>query len=238
MEFQKQLFYFLGLGLSISSCSTSYTLTNSFDANKIKKVSYVDPFCSILGFNDSTQKYYSDTNTVFVSQNVENLLAENRRAYHLSEKIQIKDSTLMLNFYADALSLASSIDKEYKLKNKSITLNISQVLNDQKEDYLSLIIYNRYIPSKRQKQQKVDKIIVTAAMATALGVVGGGAVSLLYPEPVNPLRQGGFYLLIFDKSSQKTCYYKKVIFSQNDYKNKKILKNKLDMLFKMFIVPQ
>ena len=239
--YKQQYFYITVLLIGtffLNSCSTSYTLTNNFEADKVKKVNYVDPFCSIVKYNDLSKKYERDTNTFIVAENVTNLLLENKRAYHLTEKIEIVDSTLRLNFYKDALSLASAIDKEYKLKNKSITSNISQVLNNQNEDHLGLIIYSRNIHSKKQKQKKMETEVATMVVGIMFGAIGVGTAVILFPNSFTPLEQGGFYLLIFDKTIQKPCYYKKVVFAQNDYKDKKILKNKMDMLFKMFVIPQ
>ena len=89
--------------LLLSSCSTSYTLSNEFNANSVKKLNYVQPFCSIVSYNDKTKQYDLDTNSFTVAESVNDILVTCHKPYHLNDRVPIEDSVLSLNFYKDAM---------------------------------------------------------------------------------------------------------------------------------------
>lgn len=227
--------------LSLISCySSSSTLSNGYNASSVRKLNYLDPFCNILHFDNATKQYYMDTNSVLVSQNIDTILKTHRKTYRLNDKIEIKDTMLRSNFYKDALSLACSIDEEYKMRDKSITSNISQVLNSQNENYLGLIFYNKGVPYKGQKQSAIfGPSLASVAPTILIAAISQGSI-LYVPLYGNyrPLQEDGCYLLIFDKNAQRICYYKKVVFSIKNYHDVNTLSSKIDQLFQMFTLPQ
>lgn len=232
--FKTAFLYFIAF--VISSCSTSFTLSHDFEPNKVKKLNYVDPFCAVVHHDSIVAK--QDTASLNIYKTVNTIINSNKRAYRFNDKIEISDSTLRIDFYKDVLQLAADIDLEYKMRDKKISQNIQRVLNSQQENELAVVIYNRIVPSKKEVRKNVaNNVLVVASVGIVTGALFGYSFIPISNQK-GSLQKGGFYLLIFDKSHQRTSYYKKVVFVKNDYKSKVKLKERMDILFKMFIHPE
>jgi hypothetical protein len=224
----------------------SVTYPNNFEGNNIKKLNFIEPYCSFICPNDSNLQINCDSNRNFVLNAVNNYLDAHKKALRINEKVIVLDSSNKNNFYKDIFSVLAQIPKKPLIRSIVLPSTIQSVLNSQDEEYLMLPIYYRELKQPKSKKEKEKQNIENAAIiatSVAIGIAtvvlsSGGFMFIPFLSQESPKEKGsfdGFYFLILNKPENKIVYYKKVSLAKGDYLFQKRLYDELDYLFKMFL---